>query len=155
MDENTRAVRDLLTSQRVLALGLIVDGGPLVSLLPYALADDFSTAYVHASQLARHYRALAQGGAFSALIHADDDPEQDALQVPRLTINGDVVEIERDTPAYEDAREVYVRRFPDSAVTFELADFSLFGLKFREGRFVQGFARTWNVSLDQFKQMAQ
>ncbi len=155
MDENTRAVRDLFTSQRVLALGVIVDGAPLVSLLPYALSDDLTAVYVHASQLARHYRGLAQGGAFSALIHANDDPEQDPLQVPRLTVNGEIVAMERDSADYEDAREIYVRKFPDSAATFELADFDLFALRIRDGRFVQGFARAWNVSAADFTAMAE
>ena len=52
--EATGRLRDLLTGQRLLALGVIVDGEPVVGLLPFVAAPDFAALYVQASRLAPH-----------------------------------------------------------------------------------------------------
>jgi hypothetical protein len=85
--EELSLVRKLLTETRVLSLGVLVDGGPHVGLLPFVTAEDYRSALIHASQLARHSRGLQPGSPFSVLIHAADDPDIDSLQVPRVTIS--------------------------------------------------------------------
>lgn len=149
------AVRELLNSQRVLALALLIDGAPSVSLLPFALDDSFTACYVHASELAKHSRGLKTGASFSALVHAADLPDKDPLQIARLTVDGTVTALDRGTAEYEVAKQAYLARFPESAVTFELEDFRLYKLEFRSGRFVQGFARAWNVGIDDFKALSE
>ncbi len=144
--EDTALLRDLLLGQRVLSLGVLVDGVPYVGLLPFALSKDRRALLVHASSLARHTRGLAEGAPFSALVHAPDVDAPDPLQVARVTLQGTVQRLEPETGAYDEARGLYEDRFPDSAQTFELPDFSLFALRIAEGRFVAGFARARNVS---------
>ena len=53
-DEDRSRLRDLLTGQRLLALGVIVEDQPVVGLVPYAVAPDFGALFVQASRLARH-----------------------------------------------------------------------------------------------------
>jgi len=43
-------------------------------------------------------------------------------------------------------KTAWLARFPESAVTFELADFSFWSLAVRDARFVAGLGRTHNLS---------
>lgn len=143
--EDAVLLRELL-AQRVLSLGVLVDGAPHVGLLPFALASDRQTLLVHASELARHTRGLGDGAPWSALLHAPDDPAGDPLQVGRATLSGVVERLAAGTPDHADARARFLARFPGSAQTFELSDFGLYALRVREGRLVAGFARARNIS---------
>lgn len=144
--EDVKLLRELLDRPRVLALGVLVDSAPYVGLLPFVLSDDRQTLLVHASALARHTRGLGEGAPFSALLHAPDAPGSDPLQIPRLTLLGEVHPLQRGTADYEAARSRYEGRFPESAQTFELGDFGLYALRVRSGRLVGGFGRARDVS---------
>jgi len=66
------AIRDLVASNRVLSLAVVIDGEPEASLLPYAVRPDYGALYVQASALARHAKGLpprARGGADSRERH--------------------------------------------------------------------------------------
>ncbi len=143
--EDAALLRELL-DQRVLSLGVLVDGAPYVGLLPFALASDRQTLLVHASELARHTRGLTEGAPWSALLHVADAPGGDPLQVGRVTLSGQVQRLAEGTPGHADGRARFLARFPGSAQTFELADFGLYALRVREGRLVAGFARARNIS---------
>jgi putative heme iron utilization protein len=143
--EDRDLLRQLLDRPRVVALGVLVEGAPYVGLLPFALSSDRRSLVVHASALARHSRGLFQGAPFSALLHAPD-AAPDPLQVPRVTLQGEVHQLAGGAAEHGRARALYLARFPESAQTFELQDFALYELRVREGRFVAGFARARNVS---------
>ncbi len=147
-------LRDLLQSTRVLALAVLVDGEPYVGLLPYAMSPDYGGALVHASALARHTKGLVSGAPFSALIHRPDRPDADPLQVERITVEGTVEMVERESDTYRDSQRRYVERFPTSAPTFALGDFNLYHLRFVSGRYVGGFARARTFTADDFRQLA-
>lgn len=148
------AIRELLTARKVLALAFVIDAGPEVSLLPYALRKDFGAVIVQASTLARHTRALVAGAEVGVLVHGLDTPDADALQIPRLSARASVTVLERDTPAFEEARTAYIARFPGADMTLSLADFGLYELELGRGRFVEGFARAFNVGPDTFAELA-
>lgn len=144
-EERLAAIRSLLTSRRVLGLAATIDGEPAASLLPFAIAPDFGAVYVQASQLARHTRALTPGARVSLLVHGLDTADVDPLQIERLTMQATVDPLERGTDAFARAAELFVARFPSAAVTLEFADFGLFALRFRDGRYVAGFAQAFDV----------
>ncbi len=152
--EDRALLLDLLTRQRVLALAVLVDGAPSSGLLPFAVLPDFSAALVHASRLARHTAGLIGGAPFSLLIHQPDDGQADPLQLARVTLEGAVEPLERQTAAYEAARHIYLAKFPAAAQTFTLGDFNLYRLPFMRGRFVAGFGRIYNLISDTFKSLA-
>jgi len=152
--EESKLVKKLLTESRVLSLGVLVDGRPHVGLLPFVVESDCRSALVHASQLARHSRGLQPGSPFSVLIHAYEDQEQDALQVPRITISGTVQLVAQADADFEAARQSYIDRFPSSEQTFLLGDFNLYRLHFEWGRLVSGFARAITLSPDSFRDLA-
>ncbi len=152
--EELNLVKKLLTDCRVLSLGVLVDGRPHVGLLPFVAATDFRSALIHASQLARHSRGLQPGSPFSALIHASDDQQNDALQVPRVTISGKVQLVAQADADFESSRQAFIDCFPSSAQTFRLGDFNLYRLQFEWGRLVSGFARAITLSPDSFKEIS-
>lgn len=152
--ENDALLKELLTGQRVLALGVLVEGAPYVGLLPFALEPDFGGALVHASKLARHSAGLVTGATFAALIHQPDRGDADPLQLPRVTLLGTARQLDRGTRAWEEGRRLHVQRFPASEPTFSLGDFGLHELRFLGGRLVGGFARAANVSPEMLARLA-
>jgi putative heme iron utilization protein len=152
--EELSLVKKLLTDARVLSLGVLVDGKPHVGLLPFVAATDYRSALVHASQLARHSRGLQPGSSYSALVHASDERQHDALQVPRVTISGTVQLVAQADKDFESSRQAFIDRFPSSAQTFHLGDFNLYRLHFEWGRLVSGFARAITLSPDLFREIS-
>jgi putative heme iron utilization protein len=152
--DHLQELRDLLETQRVLALSLLVSGEPHVGLLPYAMTPDYRAVLVHASDLARHSRGLQPGAHFSALIHKPDGPDIDPLQIPRLTLHGVVQPIDRGTDAYRDGQRLFTRRFPSSEPTFSLGDFRLYRLQLERGRYVGGFAQAISLTAEDLRQLA-
>ena len=51
--EQLRGLEQLLVTQRILALSVLIDAQPYVGLLPYVLTPERRDALVHASGLAR------------------------------------------------------------------------------------------------------
>ena len=149
------AIRDMLTSRRVLCLAATIDGEPAASLLPFAVASDLQSVYVQASTLAKHSRALEAGARVSILVHGLDTEDVDPLQVPRLTIQAVVEPLVRETDEFNAASRVFLARLPSAEMTLGLGDFTLYRLRFGQGRFVAGFAQAYDVAPDTFQEMAR
>jgi hypothetical protein len=147
-DEALLLTAALLRERRVLTVGLVVGGAPVLGLLPFVLTDE-ATLLVHGSRLARHSRALAAGGMAAVLVHEPDVPGVDPLQVPRLSLEVETSVLEKTGEAFSRGRSVYLARFPEGEVTFSLPDFQLFALRACSGRLVAGFGRAWDVSREE------
>lgn len=148
------AIRDVLSSNRVLALAVMVDGEPEAALLPFAVRADFGAVYVQASGLARHSRGLTPGARVGLLVHASDTPNADPMQLPRLTVQADVRVLEKETDELATAAARFIGRFPGAEVTLNLGDFNLYELTLGRGRYVEGFARAFNVGPQTFQEVA-
>jgi heme iron utilization protein len=149
--EDTARLGGLLLGQRLVALGVVADGEPIVGLVPYAVADDRSALVVQASTLARHARGLAAGASWSGMIHEPDSEEADPLQIPRLQLEGTVDPLRGDRPEFKAAARAFLARFPQAAMTLQLPDFTLYRLEIHGGRMVQGFGMALNLSRDHFR----
>jgi len=147
-------LRDLLTSRRVLALAVVADGEPVLGMVPFVAEADLSAVLIHVSRLAPHGRALAAAAPFAVLIHGLDTPDVNPGEIPRVRLSGRAAHVPRDSADYPAARAAYLARFPDSAVTFTLADFELYRLPFDGGRLVAGFARTVDLRPDTLRRAA-
>jgi putative heme iron utilization protein len=152
--EDTASLREILTGQRLLALGLVVEGAPVTGLLPYAVDAARTGLYVQASRLARHSRGLTPGAAWSGVVHVPDAPGQDALQVPRLVLEGVVRPLERGGPEFQAAAQAFTDRFPSAAMTVSLGDFGFYFLEIRDGRLILGFGRALNLAAHHFRDLA-
>jgi len=139
------AIRRLVDETRVLSLAVVVDGEPEAALLPFAYRADFAAVFVQASGLARHARGLHDGARVGVLVHAGDAADRDPMQLPRLSVQATVSVLDKAGPAYADAAARFIARFPAAAMTLPLGDFNLYELTLGRGRYVEGFARAFNV----------
>ena len=144
------ALRSLLDTERVLTVAVLVDGQPVAAMLPYAVADDRTTLYVQASQLARHTAGLRAGSA-GVVIHQPATPDRDPMQLPRLTVQAAVQVVARDSEAFNLAAGRLIERCPAAATTLALADFDIYAFTLGRGRYIEGFARAFNVHAETFK----
>jgi hypothetical protein len=149
--EDSARLGGLLLGQRLVSLGVVADGLPIVGLLPYAVSDDRSALIVQSSALARHSKGLVAGAPWSGVIHEPDAPGTDPLQVPRLQLEGIVDPLRGDRPELRPSARTFLRRFPQAATTLQLPDFTLFRLEIQGGRMVLGFGRALNVSTSHFR----
>ena len=145
-EDHQRLLRQLLVETRVLSLAVLVESKPFVGLLPFVVRPDFSAVLIHASDLARHTRGLSQDAPFSVLLQIPDRSDADPLQLPRVSLEGEVRVLERGTSQYDSGKELYLSRFPGSAQTFSLGDFRLYELELEKGRLVAGFAQAATVT---------
>jgi len=142
------AVRALLKAQKIAALGTLHDGEPYVSMVPFALLPRGPDFVIHVSTLAAHTGDMLANSKASLLVIAPEDESVPAQARARITIQGEALQIPHAAALYPEAREAYLRRFPDSAQTFELTDFSLFAIRPRMCRFVGGFAQARTLTAD-------
>ena len=149
------AVRDMISTHRVLSLAVIVDGDPEASLLPYAVRPDYGAVYVQASGLARHSRGLQPGARVGVLIHENDAPEADPLQIGRMIVQATVTVLDRESREFAAARDRFVERFPAAGMTLSLGDFNLYELQLGRGRYVAGFAQAFNIGPETFKEISE
>jgi putative heme iron utilization protein len=146
LKSTARLIRGLLDGERVLSLAVLVDGAPFAGLLPFFPLPDYSGVMIHASRLSRHTAGLAAGARAAVLLHEQDGPDKDPLQIKRASFECVVQPLERNSEPWAAGRERYLARFPDSRITFRLGDFTLYRLDFRQGLLVAGFGRAVDIA---------
>jgi hypothetical protein len=144
-------LRTLLTRERVISLAVVVDGQPIVGVLPFLALSEPGTLLIHASRLARHSQGLYAGACFGAAVQAPDRSDQDPLRLPRFTFEGTVEPLTGAEEA-DAARTAWVARFESAAMTVELGDFTFWRLRIESGRLVLGFGRALNIGRSQLEE---
>ncbi len=147
-DKNT--LRTLLNTEETAALGVIINAGPYVGMVPFAYWPERAMCIVHTSSLARHTSGLYSGAPYSLMV-MDTHWQGNRLQTPRLTLNGEAALLLPNTNMHKEAQARYLHRFPQAKITFTLKDFSLFGLYAREARLVADFGRAYTLSTEALK----
>lgn len=152
MDGDTQILLGrILRSQRIASLGTLRDGAPFVSMVAFAMSEELTSLYFHASTLAYHTQDILKDPRCSFLIAETDQGDRDPQTLARVTLRGDAVRVSPEAPEYDVARTLYLKKFPESAFLFELGDFALYRMTPTSGRFVAGFARAFNISLHDLK----
>lgn len=136
-------VAGLLRGQRQASLGTLAGGAPFVSMVGYAAEPDFGGFLLHLSRLAAHTAALLADPRAALLVSEPDDGRADLQTLARITVAGQVEQLDPASPAYAEARACYLARLPAAEVLFSFPDFVLFRLVPSEARYVGGFARTF------------
>lgn len=139
--ETALSLRLLLVTQPVAALGTLHRGEPAVSMVPFVLVPEEAALLIHVSALATHTRDMVEHGRVGLMVMADLRPGLLPQALPRVSLQADALALARGGPDDERARGQYLQRFPDAAMTFELADFSIFVLRPVSARLVAGFGR--------------
>ncbi len=136
----------LIRGQRTAALGTLRQGAPLVSMVLYLPAADFCALHVHVSRLAWHTQDMLADPRVSVSIAAGDDGLRNPQLLERVSLRGAAAALPNDTREHAELKQAWLARFPESAINFELADFSFFRIAIRDARFVAGFGRIHNLS---------
>jgi putative heme iron utilization protein len=144
--EASAALARLLRSERIAALGTLRSGAPLVSLVSFLAAPDFSAFTLRVSRLAWHTQDIEREPQVSLLIAEADDRRADPQTLARATVRGSAVRLAAAGAEHERLKAAWLERFPEAAVTFELADFSFWRVAPHEARFVAGLGQTYNLS---------
>ena len=142
MDAETSALlRGLLARGPVAALATLHGGEPAVSMVPFVLPPGGTELFIHVSALATHTRDMREHPQVGLMVMADPAGPWPPQALPRVTLQAQARALSRDSAEYDAARALYLARFPDSAPTFELADFSFFALQPLSARLIGGFGR--------------
>lgn len=145
----TQALRTLLTTQRVAALGTLdADGMPFVSMVPYALDQLSAHLVIHISGLAAHTRNLQATPRVSLLVMQAEVAGAPVHALPRVTLDGLATELELHSTAWAEARTAYLARFPEAEPMTQLGDFMFVKIQILGARQVAGFgaARTLDAT---------
>jgi putative heme iron utilization protein len=146
MDEPDRRLLISLVRERSLAaLGTIVEGGPLVSMVLYASEPDLSCLYLHVSRIAQHTRGLLSQPRVSLLISEPDRASRNPLTLARVSIQGLAGLLQEGSAAFENARSLYLAVHPTAAINFNLPDFLLLGVHPESARFIAGFGKIFDL----------
>jgi putative heme iron utilization protein len=140
----------LLESQRVAALATLHHGEPYASMVPYALLPSGAGIIIHVSQLSPHTRDMLTSPQVSLLVTAAEVAGVPAQALARITIQGRASQLAETAAEYSAAKDVYLKRFPESAMMFELPDFSLFVIRPRSIRSIAGFAQAVTLTPEAF-----
>lgn len=144
--DSSHTLASLIRSQRTAALGTLRQGAPLVSMVLYLPAPDFSAFHLHVSRLAWHTQDMLADARVALSIAATDDGTRNPQILERVSLRGEAAPVPNDSPEHATLKAAWLARFPESAINFELADFSFFRIALRDARFVAGFGSIHNLS---------
>jgi putative heme iron utilization protein len=145
MVDDARSLRRLLDTQSVGALGTLHCGDPAVSMVPFVLPTGEGRLFVHVSALATHTRDMQKHPRVSLLVMAAPSDGIQPQALPRVSLRADAGTLVAGED-YDVAKEAYLARFPDAALTFELDDFSIVALRPISARLVAGFGRAYALA---------
>ncbi len=128
---------------------------PYLSWVGFVALPDLSGLVMHLSRLAPHTRNMLAHGRASLSISERDDGEVNPQQLARVSVRGEVLELGRDDVNYDALKASYLQCFPDAAMLFDFADFSLFILYPDDCRYVEGFASTHRFRPEQLRAIAE
>lgn len=147
MNEATqRTLGTLLREVRTAALGTVWDGSPALAMVLFATDPDGTSIYLHISQLGRHTQAILRHPRVSLLVVEPDRPTRNPSTLSRVAVEADAEILRRGTPAFDRAQGVYLEKYPQAELTFQLGDFLLVRLAPRGARLVAGFAQAFDVA---------
>lgn len=150
-----QALARLIRRERIATLGTLRNGEPNVSMVAYVHAPDFSVFSLRLSRLAWHTQDLARAARVSLAICETDDGRADPQTLARVTLRGEAAIMAGAGAQFETLKRAWLDRFPASAVTFELADFSFWCIAPRDARFVAGLGRTFNLNAEDLQAAAK
>ncbi len=155
MDEpDRRTLISLVRERSLAALGTIIGGGPLVSMVLYASEPDLSSLYIHVSRLAQHTRGLLSQPRVGLLISERDRPSRNPLTLARVSIQGLAGLLHEGSAAFENARSRYLAVHPTAAINFDLPDFLLLGVQPESARFIAGFGKIFDLDREAWTRLA-
>jgi putative heme iron utilization protein len=135
-----RALRDMLHTQRVASLGTLnAEGGPFVSMVPFAIEPEAGCLVIHVSLLAPHTRNLLSNPAVSVMVMQAEVAGEPVHALPRVSMDGTAARLQPQSPGWLAARDAYLARFPEAEPMTHLGDFNFVVIHLTAARQVAGF----------------
>ena len=151
-DAETRAsLARLVRAGRIAHLATLRRGAPMAGMTLYLPASDFSAVFVHVSRLAWHTQDMLQDPRVALSIAETDDGRKDPFTLIRVSIRGEAVQLGTD----EALKALWLNRFPEQKINFELPDFSFWRITPRDARFVAGFGHIHDLSAAQLAECSR
>lgn len=141
-DDEARAVaQDLLRRARHGALGVICPEtqGPLVTRVSVGTDGDGHPVTL-ISELSLHTRALRRNPRCSLLV-GEPGPRGDALIHPRLTLQCDAIEADKEA-----LKPLFLLQHPKATLYYDFSDFHLFGLHVVAAHLNGGFGKAFRLT---------
>ena len=88
------------------------------------------------------------------MISEPDTGSKNPQSLARASIQGKAVIVPKGSVQYDGLAELYLRKFPDSAMTFSLGDFELYRIEAKSARYVAGFGKIYNFGPADFRAAA-
>jgi len=132
----------LLRGERIAHLATLRQGAPMASMTLYLPEAGFASFLVHVSRLAWHTQDMGQNPSVALSIAETDDGRADPFTLKRISIRGKAENLVEQP----ELKSLWLARFPEQAINFELPDFSFWRIVPRDARFVAGFGRIHNLS---------
>ena len=143
-NEEVQAAWEKLTEEvRTGVLLTLRDGRPFGSHAPYVFGEYWTCAYIHVSRLALHSEHLLRDPRVGLFVSEPDGPGKNPLALQRMNVQGEAVLVNVGAADYAEVKERYLARFPQSAIMFGFADFSLWELRLQEVHLVLGFGQAY------------
>jgi hypothetical protein len=156
MDKNSEVLLAYtLRNTRVAALATLRDIQPRISMVAYVIVPDFSAFYIHVSKLAQHTADMQKNKHVGFMVSQTDDGRADPQTLVRLSVRGVAELVHPGEPGHTPIKDLYLSRFPESLPLFGFEDFSLWRIVPKGARYVAGFAKAFNLTLESLHKAAQ
>ena len=119
------------------------NGRPFGSHVPYVCGEHWTRAYIHVSRLALHTEHLLRDPRVGLFVSEPDRRGKNPLALRRMNLQGEAVLLNAEAPDYAEVKARYLARFPQSAMMFGFADFSLWELRLQEAHLILGFGQAY------------
>lgn len=151
--EDRMLFKNLLINQRVSSLSVMVENKPYVSLLPFVFDENLCSIIVQASNLAKHSLGMSDNAPFTLLIHVPDSQGANPMELPRISLSGNIQRLEKDSDVFNEARDNYKAKFNAKNQYIDFVGFYLYQLKIEQIRFVAGFGHVYNIKQESIKSL--
>ena len=150
----TADLRRLLTGCRRASLGTLAeDGGPLVSITPFAVDPHIPCFVLLVSGLAAHTANMRRDPHVSLLIAEQEVEGEPVHALGRLTAAGQARVATPGSNEFLAWQQAYLRRFPEAEAIAQLPDFRYVAVYVRAVRQVAGFGAARDVPLEAFERL--
>ena len=153
--QSEKLLAQIIRNTRIAALSTLRDEEPLSSMVAFVPLEDFSAFYIHVSRLAQHTVDMKKKKQVSLLITETDDGRADPQTLARVSIRCSAEMLENGAPGYTPIKELYLARFTASEEIFKLDDFNFWRLRPKGGRYVAGFAKAYNVTVETLQDVSK
>ena len=149
-----RALRELINAQRIASLGTLnAEGGPFVSMVPFAIEPGAACLVIHVSLLAPHTRNLLSNPVVSIMVMQPEVTGAPVHALPRISMDGTAARLQSESPSWLAARQAYLARFPEAEAMTHLGDFSFVAIYPTAARQVAGFGTARPLEADELAEV--